>query len=58
MNKKRCSCIAELKVLWAKAYMIISLQYGLAFIVNPEWKNTIYKQGKADERIPVKKLNT
>ena len=33
--------------------IIISLWYGLAFMVNPKLKNKIYRPGKSADRIPI-----
>ena len=38
-----------------KEITVISLWYGLAFIVNQKWKNKIYKLRKVD-RIPILQL--
>ena len=40
-------------VLYGQRYTIISLWYGLKFIVDQNWKNKIFKLGKVDERIPI-----
>ena len=35
---------------------MVSLWYGLTFIVNKKWKDKIYKPGKVDDKIPVLQL--
>ena len=41
--------VISLKVC-ASNYLITSVWYGLAFIVNKKWRNNIYKLGKIDDR--------
>ena len=40
---------------WQK-HKIITLKYGLTFIVDQIWKNKIYKLGKVDDRIQIQQL--
>ena len=45
--------IKTLEVYFVLAMTLISLWYGLTFIVNQKWKNKTYKLGKGDDRIQI-----
>ena len=53
MSRKRYQCK---NVLFGQRHIILSLWYGLAFIVDQKWKNKIYRLGKVHDKIPILQL--
>ena len=49
-------CVFKKALLYVFCTLLMSLWYGLAFVVNQKFKNKIYNLGKKDDSIPMLQL--